>query len=161
MCHIHLTNCELHVALSTTKPYISKINILDRNDGHAVSGIDCNWSSSILRLQMNLPYSITIRTWRAKTDSSKSVLYVQDCHKIWAANKYFFLEGHVSDQVTILIGHHRKLVGHDSPYRLASWHLEQASTSFLVQKNLAFSNKKGWLMHLIWETELAKEFFTF
>ena len=59
------------------------------------------------------------------------------------ANKYFLrLEGHMSmtDQVTILIGRNRKLVGHDSTY----WHLDiwnKLEPSFLVKKHLAFSTK--------------------
>ena len=47
----------------------------------------------------------------------------------------------MSNQVTILIRHNRKSVRHGSIYCVKSWHLEQARTSFLVQKHLAFSIK--------------------
>ena len=63
-------------------------------------------------------------------------IYIQGCKK---QKTKIFLEGRMSDQVTILIGHNIKLFGHDSPYRPISWHLEQA---FWFEENL-FSAPKG------------------
>ena len=60
--------------------------------------------------------------------------------------KYFFLEGHMSDLVTILIGHNRKLVGHDSTYWPASWRLEQP---FWFEKIWLSTPKKPLPTHML------------
>ena len=76
----------------------------------------------------------------SKVKNSFLSIQIQTRCEYSAANNYFFLEGRMSDQVTILIGHSRKLVGHHlSAGILAS------QTSFLVGNSLSFDTKKALL----------------
>ena len=75
----------------------------------------------------------------SKVKNSFLSIQIQTRCEYSAANNYFFLEGRMSDQVTILIGHSRKLVGHDSTYRPVSWRLKQA---FWLEKVCLSTSKK-------------------